>query len=72
VNLETRQEQVFGISYLCVIEAKKVKFDLRIAQCLIAMAVCISQNPEPITVHGIVSSRQVWQFLRCEPNKAVW
>ena len=57
---------------LCVIEAKKDKFDLGIAQCLIGMAACVSQNPEPITVHGIVSSGQVWQFLRCEPSKAVW
>jgi hypothetical protein len=53
-------------------EAKKDKFDLGIAQCLIGMAACISQNANSITVHGIVSSGQVWQFLRCQPNRAIW
>jgi hypothetical protein len=60
---------------LCVIEAKKDKFDQGMAQCLVGMAACADQNQKsgrPMATFGIVSNGQGWQFYRLDLDGSVW
>jgi flagellar biosynthesis regulator FlbT len=52
---------------LCVVEAKKDKFDKGLAQCLLEMQACQWNNEQlnqKINVYGIVTNGEVWKFYQ--------
>jgi hypothetical protein len=55
---------------LCVVEAKRDDFTQGRAQCIAEMHACVWNNQQEghtLTVFGIVSSGQVWQFYQLPP-----
>jgi hypothetical protein len=52
---------------LCVAEAKKDDFERGLAQCLAELHVCAEKNAasgHAVTLYGIISNGQGWQFCR--------
>jgi len=52
---------------LCVVEAKKDKFDKGLAQCLVEMQACQWNNAQlgkQIDIFGIVTNGEVWKFYK--------
>jgi len=52
---------------LCVIEAKKDKFDKGLAQCLVEMQACQWNNEQlgkKIDIYGIVTNGETWKFYK--------
>jgi hypothetical protein len=53
--------------FMAVVEAKREKFDMGWAQCLVELLACQKLNGQADTaVHGIVSTGQIWQFGKLE------
>lgn len=60
---------VFDKPYLLFVEAKQDKFNQGWGQCLTDMVVAQRLNEEPqMTIFGIVSIGEVWQFGKLEAN----
>lgn len=59
--------QLVNRPLLAVMEAKKQDFEAGWAQCLAAMIACQKLNePEPLTIYGIVTTGLFWEFGRLE------
>ncbi|HBY78005.1 MAG TPA: hypothetical protein DEG47_13620, partial [Cyanobacteria bacterium UBA11148] len=60
---------VFDKPYLLLVEAKQDKFEEGWAQCIAEMIAAQRLNEElPITIFGIVSNGQYWEFGKLEQN----
>lgn len=59
---------VLGKPLLLMMEAKKNDFDEGWAQCLAEMVAAQKLNEQSITIYGIVTDGQVWQFGKLEQD----
>lgn len=60
---------------LCVVEAKKDKFDKGLAQCLVEMQACQWNNQQLgklIDIFGIVTNGEVWKFYKLSLDGKVY
>jgi len=60
---------------LCVVEAKKDKFDKGLAQCLVEMQACQWNNEQigqQIEIYGIVTNGEVWKFYQLSLDGQVY
>ncbi|RKZ49800.1 MAG: hypothetical protein DRR16_11295 [Candidatus Parabeggiatoa sp. nov. 3] len=60
---------------LCVVEAKKDKFDKGLAQCLVEMQACQWNNEQfcqKIEIYGIVTNGEVWKFYKLNLDGQVY
>ncbi|RKZ42477.1 MAG: hypothetical protein DRQ49_01670 [Gammaproteobacteria bacterium] len=65
--LITEKKAYLDVPLLCVVEAKKDKFDKGLAQCLVEMQACQWNNEQlgkKIEVYGIVTNGEVWKFYK--------
>ena len=73
--LIARKRAYMSTPLLCVVEAKRDDFEQGLAQCAVAMYACAWNNANEgnrITVYGIVSNGDAWQFYKREAEGAFY
>jgi hypothetical protein len=67
--LDRKQYKVLSLPIIILVEAKQENFTLGWGQCLAEMLACQKLNKsEDITIYGIVSTGQFWEFGKLEKN----
>ena len=69
--LVARRQRYIEIPLLCVVEAKKDKFEEGLGQCLVEMLACQWNNRQvgrEMAIYGIVTNGDGWRFYQLDAN----
>ncbi len=73
--LVARRQRYIRIPLLCVVEAKKDKFEEGLGQCLVEMLACQWNNRQAgkeIDIYGIVTNGDGWRFYKLDTKGEVY